>query len=241
MSEPAALVQARDILLQGLKPHRDVVVGGKLADLREDAEGIEQVDDEDTEKDTEEEGQHDVIEEPIHDVVEHGVDDVAIEGTERRPVERKFGTDDALDIPPLLAVIPQLDVHPHDEDLPRDILDQGHGDPHQQDAHHHARHSGQPRKIDRCQPVQSPQPKAVKRQARTDQKARVDPFFRRAEAAVEQFKQPPERSTQPKQQYQCQKASDNAHIPSPAPRRAVSKFPSMHLLYRIFPLLSIFF
>lgn len=212
------LVQPRDVLLQRLEPDSDMVIGCKFADFGEDAEGIKQVDDEDAEEGAEEERQHDVIEEPIDDVVENRMDDVAIERAQQRPVERKLGADDALDVPGLLAIVPELDVHSHDENLSCDILDYGHAHADEQHPHQCAGERGKRRKIDGCQAVQHPQSKAIQRQKRANQKARVDPFFGREKTAIEQLENPAQRSTHVKQQHQCQKRSDNVHFLSSAPQ-----------------------
>ena len=214
MLELPPVVKSRNVLLQRLKSDRQMVLRRKFADLGKNAERIEQVDNQNPEKRAEEERQHQIVKEPVDNVIEDGMNHIAVERAEQRPVERELGADDPLNVPPFLAVVPKLDVHPHNEDLARNVFDNRHRHTDEQNAHEHARHGRNRRKVNRRKPVQHPESEAVKRQEGSHQKARVHPLFCRKDPTVKQLENPPERSAEIKQQHQCQKDSDNKHIPS---------------------------
>ena len=137
--------------------------------------------------------------------------------TEERPNQRKLRTDQALDIAPLLTVVPQAHLKDLETQDARDVLDQRHADRHGKKQQRLA-----PKRIEsrlrfkRSDQKQKAKPEAVKRDIGPHAKARVDPLAlrigRRDEAAEQQLCHPADHGADEKQKRQYQ---PNIHVRFP--------------------------
>ena len=125
-----------------------------------------------------------VLAEPLDHRNEPGVEEEIVTRSEQKPKDRKQRADHAHHVAEAVGIIPEFDVQTPDEDHAGHKLDQGerhadHGDPKKMlgDA-------GDTREIEVRQPVQEHHAEAVERDIGSDEKAGVDPLFRREEAAV---------------------------------------------------------
>lgn len=163
--------------------HRLLELRGGFANLERYVEADAQVGDEHAGKGADGENHPHAAPRPDRRGVQRVKQQVHEPRRDAAPQQGKQRADDALNVPPLPRIIPQLDFQSLDEDEPRDIFEQGERD----DENEHERPA---RERDEARPVQEECAAAVHGQVRAVQKARVYPLFGAENAAEEQFEHP---------------------------------------------------
>lgn len=163
--------------------HRLPELRGGLANLERYVEADAQVGDEHAGKGADGENHPHVAPRPDRRGVQRVKQQVHEPRRDAAPQQGKQRADDALNVPPLPRIVPQLDFQPFYENQPRNIFEQGE----RGDEDEHERPA---RERDEARPVQKEGAAAVHGQVRAVQKARVDPLFGTENAAEEQFEHP---------------------------------------------------
>ena len=113
----------------------DVVFHRVLFQLGHDLQGVRSIDGKHTEKHADEEGKRQIAAEPVQRAENVRMDKEIINRAENSPEQGKFRANNAVDIPPLVGVIPQAHLVDLQGKIARDVLDDGHQDGHREEKH----------------------------------------------------------------------------------------------------------
>ena len=139
------------------------------------------------------------------------MDQKIIRRAEKGPRQRKFRADEALNVAPLLAVVPQADMEALEGDETGEIFRHGHAYCHDQEQDHAIpeRVADDAELLQRGNQIEKAQTAAIQRQIWSDAEAGIDPLAlrvrRREKAAEQQLQHPAQRCTDEKQEGKRQK------------------------------------
>ena len=201
-------LRLRNALLELFEVDDDPVLFRKFLDPDRDIQRHPEVHKEYAEENADDKGEFNMMNKPYDGADDGRVDDIVEKYSNEQPKERKQGTYDALNVPPAVRIVPQLDLHPLDEDEPGDVLDEGHRDAHDEDDEEivkplHARVDG-----DEGDGEEPREAESVEWKAGPRQKSGVEPPLGGKETAEENFKTPAENAPDKKEKTRDEKAVD---------------------------------
>ena len=172
------VLRSADVRFDVLVMHDNVVVLRKLFQLHDELCRIYKVDYKHAEEKSYHEGERQIVGQPRQSLQNVRMHKIGIDGAEGSPRKRELRTDDALYVAPLVAVIPQADLHHLQAENTCDVLYDGH------------RHGGQEKQgklvpnrvfyecvgVKRGDKKQYAQTEAVQRDIRSRAEAGVYPF-----------------------------------------------------------------
>ena len=205
------LVLPLDGKLEPLVAHVDLPLARKRTDPRSQPKRVAQVHREDSVEEAHDQAEGKVIREPVEPGQDPGMDEEVVDRAQHPPEEAEQGADDALDVPPVGAVVPQLYVHSLDEDEPANVLHrrdaQGHDD--EEDKLLHQRAPGHETHVNEGEREEQAQAQPVEGQVGSVQEARVHPavlgIVAAEELAPEQLDAPADEAPSKEQECQYQK------------------------------------
>ena len=182
-------------------------LGGLFLHDRAEMDGEAQVDQENAEANAHHKRRQRVCHEPLHQLPQPRIQQKVVRQRQHAPEEREQRADDALDIAPELAVVPQAQVEAleaHDAD---DILQQRHSqrhdDKHDRVIPERARKRAEQLMVQLREDEQQHRAESVQRQAGAEEEARVQPLALRVrpgeEPAEQKLQHPPADSAEEKQ------------------------------------------
>ena len=204
------LLPLADVRLEVLHLDDHLVLSSEFADAGQQLGGVHKVDGEHAEEIADHKGKSQIPGQPVQRVQDIGVNAEVVHGADRRPQRGERRADQPLNVAPLLAVVPQPDLHELQGHDTGDVLDDRH-------AQCHAREQQQllPHRVHavplahRGQQIQDAQTGAVQGHIGSHAEAGVDPFALRVgtgeKAAVQQLRHPAQRGADEKQICQRQK------------------------------------
>lgn len=195
-----------DALLEFFKVNDNAMLFRKFLDPHGDVQRHPKIHKEDSEKDPHDKGKFNIGNKPSDRLDDGRVDDIVEKYADEQPKQGEEGTDDALNVPPTVGIVPKFDLHPFDEDEPGDVFDDGHRDPHDEDDEQvvqprHARMYGENGDAEEPRETES-----VEGETGSRQKAGVEPSLCGTEAAEQHFKTPTEDASHKKEEA-CNKKS----------------------------------
>ena len=115
-----------DVRLDVFVVHDDIVVVREFSELDDELCGVGEVDYKYAEEKPYEKRERQVVGQPCQRVQDVRMHKIRVDGAEQSPRQRKLRTNYALHVAPLVAVIPQADVHHLQAENSRSIFQGGH-------------------------------------------------------------------------------------------------------------------
>lgn len=124
------VISSPDIRFDGFIANDDAVFLGIPLQLYDNLRGMYDVYDKKTKEQADDEGKSQILGKPVERVENMRVYEKIIKRAEPRPYERKFRTDNTLDIAPFLGIVPQSDLGDLQARDTGNIFDHGHAKRH---------------------------------------------------------------------------------------------------------------
>ena len=167
------------MLFDGFVAHHDLVLLSQSLELDHQIGGVAYIDDKHAEEHPNEEGEGQVPGQPVQGAQNIGVNQEVVQCPQHGPEEGEQGADQALDVSPLVGVVPQHDLEVFQTEKTGYVLNEGH-------AYGHGGKENQLVEkgigdhtvfLKRGKQIQRTQPKAVNGQIRPGTEAGVHPFL----------------------------------------------------------------
>ena len=167
------------MLFDGFVAHHDLVLLSQSLELDHQIGGVAYIDDKHAEEHSDEEGEGQVPGQPVQGAQNIGVNQEVVQCPQHGPEEGEQGADQALDVSPLVGVVPQHDLEVFQTEKTGCVLDEGHTHSHGGKQHQLVEQGVGDHTVffKRGKQIQCTQPKAVNGQIGPGTEAGVHPFF----------------------------------------------------------------